>query len=113
GPDGIGGYTDNFDEVKYGRNQKTTSFPNESLLTSTFNKDLYSRRGELLGEEGLFLGVVEIWGPGVNLHRTPFGGRSFEYFSEDANLNYLAAIPVVAGIESKGVQAGPKHLTGN
>ena len=113
GPDGIGGYTDNYDKDKYGNNQKTTSYPNESLLTATFSKDLMRRRGELLGEEGLFLGVVEIWGPGANLHRTPFGGRSFEYFSEDANLNYLAATPIVQGVESKGVHAGPKHLTGN
>ena len=59
------------------------------------------------------MGVVEIWGPGCNLHRTPFGGRSFEYFSEDANLNYLAASHIVAAIEAKGVHAGPKHLTGN
>ena len=113
GPDGIGGFTDNYDADTYGKNLKTTSYPNESLLAATFSKDLMRRRGELLGEEGLFLGVVEIWGPGCNLHRTPFGGRSFEYFSEDANLNYLAAIPIVEGIQSKGVHAGPKHLTGN
>ncbi len=113
GPDGIGGFTDNYDEEKYGYNPKTTSYPNESLLTSTFNKDLIRRRGELLGEEGLFLGVVEIWGPGANLHRTPFGGRNFEYFSEDANMNYLTAIPLIEGIQSKGVHAGPKHLAGN
>ena len=113
GPDGIGGFTDNYDAEKYGKNLKTTSYPNESLLAATFNKELMRRRGELLGDEGLFLGVVEIWGPGCNLHRTPFGGRSFEYFSEDANMNYLAAIPIVQGVESKGVHAGPKHLTGN
>ena len=112
GPDGIGGYTDNFSE-EYGRNLKTTSFPNESLLASTYNKELMRTRGEQLGEEGLYLGVVEIWGPGCNLHRTPFGGRSFEYFSEDANMNYLCAIPIVQGVESKGVHAGPKHLAGN
>lgn len=112
GPDGIGGYTDNF-SADYGKNLKTTSFPNESLLTASFNKDLYLKRGEQLGEEGLYLGVVEIWGPGCNLHRTPFGGRSFEYFSEDANLNYLAAAPIVRGVQSKGVNAGPKHLAGN
>ena len=113
GPDGIGGYTDSYNADTYGRNMQTTSYPNESLLTATFNKQSMRSRGELLGEEGLFMGLVEIWGPGVNLHRTPFGGRSFEYFSEDANLNYLAAIPIVQGIESKGVHAGPKHLTGN
>ncbi len=112
GPDGIGGYTDNY-SADLGKGLKTTSYPNESLLTAAFNKELLVNRGSLLGEEGLFMGVVEIWGPGCNLHRTPFGGRSFEYFSEDANLNYLAASHIVAAIEAKGVHAGPKHLTGN
>ena len=113
GPDGVGGYTDNYDKEKYGGNTKTTSYPNESLLAATFNKELMFSRGEMLGEEGLFMGVVEIWGPGCNLHRTPFGGRGFEYFSEDANMNYLSAIPIVQGVESKGVHSGPKHLAGN
>jgi beta-glucosidase len=113
GPDGVGGFTDIFDEEKYGFRTRTTSYPNLSILTASFDKDLMAKRGEFLGEEGLFLGVSEIWAPGVNLHRTPFGGRSFEYFSEDANMNYLAAIPYVNGIQSKGVNAGPKHLTGN
>ncbi len=112
GPDGIGGYTDNY-SAELGKGLKTTSYPNESLLTAAFNKELLTNRGALLGEEGLFMGLVEIWGPGCNLHRTPFGGRSFEYFSEDANLNYLAASNIVAAIEAKGVHAGPKHLTGN
>lgn len=112
GPDGIGGYTDNY-SAELGKGLKTTSYPNESLLTAAFNKDLLDKRGALLGEEGLFMGLVEIWGPGCNLHRTTFGGRSFEYFSEDANLNYLAASHIVSAIEEKGVHAGPKHLTGN
>ena len=112
GPDGIGGYSDNY-SAELGKGLKTTSYPNESLLTAAFNKELLKNRGALLGEEGLFMHLVEVWGPGCNLHRTPFGGRSFEYFSEDANLNYLAASHIVAAIEAKGVHAGPKHLTGN
>lgn len=112
GPDGIGGYSDNY-SAELGKGLKTTSYPNESLLTAAFNKELLENRGALLGEEGLFMHLVEVWGPGCNLHRTPFGGRSFEYFSEDANLNYLAASHIVAAIEAKGVHAGPKHLTGN
>lgn len=112
GPDGIGGYTDNY-SADLGKGLKTTSYPNESLLAAAFSKELLDNRGTLLGEEGLFMHLVEIWGPGCNLHRTPFGGRSFEYFSEDANLNYLAASHIVSAIEEKGVHAGPKHLTGN
>lgn len=113
GPDGIGGSISSFTEDKYGFNSPTACYTNESLLASSFNRELIKRRGELLGEEGLFLGIVEIWGPGVNLHRTPFGGRNFEYYSEDANLSYLCSIPFVQAIENKGVHAGAKHVTAN
>lgn len=110
GPDGVGG---TFDAEKYGDGRDDCCFPCELVLASTFNKDLMKRRGELMGEECLYLGMEENWMPGANLHRTPFGGRNFEYYSEDANMTYLCSIEEVAGIESKGVHAGPKHLTGN
>jgi beta-glucosidase len=113
GPDGIGGMVSAFDEAKYGFTVPTNAYTSETVLAATFNKDLIRRRGELMGEEGLFLGIMEIWGPGVNLHRTPFGGRNFEYYSEDATMNYLCAIPFVKAMQSKGVNAGPKHVTGN
>ena len=110
GPDGLGG---TFDAEKYKDGRDDTCFPTEVVLASTFNKDLMLRRGELLGEEALYLGMAQNWFPGSNLHRTPFGGRNFEYYSEDAVLTYLCQIPEVQGMESKGVHAGPKHLTAN
>ncbi len=110
GPDGLGG---TFDEEEYGDGRDDTCFPCELILASTFNKDLMQRRGELMGEEAMYLGMAQDWMPGANLHRTPFGGRNFEYYSEDAVMNYLCEIPEVLGMQSKGVQAGPKHLTGN
>ncbi|HHV09358.1 MAG TPA: beta-glucosidase [Clostridiales bacterium] len=113
GPDGIGGMVSAFDEAKYGFTAPTNCYTNESILASTFNKELMERRGALMGEEGLFLSIMENWGPGADLHRTPFGGRNFEYFSEDANMNYLCEIPYVTAMQSKGVNAGPKHITGN
>ena len=51
--------------------------------------------------------------PGINIHRTPFGGRNFEYYSEDSNMNYLCEIPEIEAVEAKGVSAGSKHLIGN
>lgn len=110
GPDGLGG---TFDEEAYGDGRDDTCFPCELILASTFNKDLMQRRGELMGEEAMYLGMAQDWMPGANLHRTPFGGRNFEYYSEDSVMNYLCEIPEVQGMESKGVHAGPKHLTGN
>ncbi len=113
GPDGIGGIVDNFKTSGYSTDVSTNCYTAEVVLASTFNKELMASRGELMGEEALFLGLVENWGPGVNLHRTPFGGRNFEYYSEDANMNYLCAIPVVEAFQSNGVSAGVKHVVGN
>lgn len=113
GPDGIGGGVSAFDAEKYGDGRNNCCYPCENILAATFNKDLLARRGELMGEEGLYLGVGVVWMPGMNLHRTPFGGRNFEYYSEDANMNYLCMIPEIQGVESKGIHVGGKHLTGN
>lgn len=110
GPDGVGG---KFDAEKYGDGRDDCAFPCENILASTFNKDLMMRRGELMGEEAQYLGMAYVWMPGVNLHRTPFGGRNFEYYSEDANMSYLCSAQTVQGMASKGVHAGAKHLTGN
>lgn len=110
GPDGVGG---TFDAEKYGDGRNDCCFPCENILAATFNKDLMARRGELMAEEAIYLGMAEVWMPGVNLHRTPFGGRNFEYYSEDANMNYLCVIPEVQAMEAKGVHAGEKHVAGN
>lgn len=66
-----------------------------------------------MAEEAMYLGMAQVWMPGVNLHRTPFGGRNFEYYSEDAVMSYLCIIPEVQAMESKGVHAGAKHVAGN
>lgn len=110
GPDGVGG---TFNKETYGDGRADCCFPCENILASTFNKELLKRRGELMGEEAMYLGMATIWMPGANLHRTPFGGRNFEYYSEDATMNYLCMIPEIQAVESKGVHAGMKHLTGN
>ena len=110
GPDGVGGV---FSKELYGDGRNDCCFPCEVILASTFNKDLMRRRGELMGEEAMYLGMTHVWMLGANLHRTPFGGRNFEYYSEDATMNYLCQIPESEGIASKGVHAGMKHLVGN
>lgn len=110
GPDGVGG---TFNASLYGDGRDDTCFPCELILASTFNKELMQRRGELMAEESLYLGLASVWMPGGNIHRTPFGGRNFEYYSEDAVMNYLCEIPEIEAMESKGVHAGMKHLVGN
>ncbi len=100
-----------------GQEIRATRYPSKTILTATFNKSLYERRGSLMGEEGLWScnhkGLVENFGIGTDLHRTPFGGRSLEYCSEDANMTYLCTIPETIAIQKKGVLASPKHVAGN
>ncbi len=100
-----------------GKDIRATRYPSKTILTATFNKSLYERRGSLMGEEGLWScnnkGLVENFGIGTDLHRTPFGGRSLEYCSEDANMTYLCTIPETIAIQKKGVLASPKHVAGN
>lgn len=94
-------------------NEKCTTYPSMPILGATYNKELITRRGELMGEESLFAGVNVVNGPGLNLHRTPFNGRSCIYYSEDANLTYLIAEAENVGMLKKGVTTAVKHFVLN
>lgn len=96
-----------FDQVK------CTTWPGEPNLAATFNRDIIRRRGELMGEHCMWTKTQSINGPGCNLHRTPFNGRSSIYFSEDANLTYLVSQYEAYGYRSKGASAGAKHFVLN
>ena len=67
----------------------------------------------MLGEESMFANCPQLWSPGADLHRTPYGGRNFEYYSEDGNMSYLCISVEVAAMRSKGVVTAPKHFVGN
>jgi beta-glucosidase len=115
GPDGIGpnDLSDHFDKNKYGDDREVCCYTCQLVLASSFNRDLLHSRGELMGEEAGYMGFMAVWCPGGNLHRTPFGGRNFEYYSEDGTVGYLMAPEEVKGMEERGVHAGMKHLAGN
>ena len=113
GPDGVGGMAGKYNEKLYGDGRDSECFPCENILAATFSRDLLTQRAELMAEECLYMNLASDWMPGGNLHRTPFGGRNFEYYSEDAVLTYLCAIPEVQTMEKKGVHAGMKHMVGN
>ncbi len=86
---------------------------NEVILGCTFNKDLILEWGRLMGNDGLWSGNYMIWGCAANLHRSPWNGRNFEYYSEDPMLsNYMAAATVKGALEY-GIIVGPKHLAFN
>ena len=84
-----------------------------SLLSATWNEELMAQRGSLMANQALFLDDTVIWTGGGNLHRTPFGGRQAEYYSEDANLCYLISIIEMTEMERHGVMAGIKHFAAN
>jgi beta-glucosidase len=88
-------------------------YTDQVVLSSTWNSDLFHHRGEMRGEEMLFSGVYQNYGPGGDLHRNPFGGRNYEYSSEDADFTYLCTSQIVSGMQSKGVSAEIKHLAVN
>lgn len=90
-----------------------TYYPCATACASTWNKDLMRRMGESLGEEAIALHTDVLLAPGVNLHRHPFCGRNFEYFSEDPFLAGRMAAEYVNGIQSKGIGACVKHFVAN
>ena len=91
----------------------TNCYVNPNLAASSWDEDMFLRRGEFIGEDCLFLGLNTQWGPGANMHRSPFSGRNFEYLSEDSVLYYELIGSQVAGTESKGVTVAIKHFFAN
>ena len=90
-----------------------TCFPTASCLASTWDVDLIKQMGIALGEECIALNVDVLLGPGVNMKRSPLGGRNFEYFSEDPYLAGELAASYIDGVQSKGVGVSLKHFAAN
>ena len=90
-----------------------TSIPNGTLLACTFNLELVEYIGILLGLEMKNYNIDTLLGPGLNIHRHPFNGRNFEYFSEDPLLTGMMAGAYVRGIQKTGRTCTLKHLACN
>ena len=90
-----------------------TSFPSEGIWASTFDTEMIEKVGDFLAEDARLNGVDMMYAPGMNIHRTPFGGRAHEYFSEDPYLTATAAIAEVSGMKKKGVIGVLKHFAFN
>ncbi len=90
-----------------------TCFPTASALASSWNPELIRRVGVALGLESQASDVQILLGPGVNMKRSPLGGRNFEYFSEDPLLAGKMAVAYIEGVQSQGVGTSLKHYAVN
>ncbi|MFD4862514.1 glycoside hydrolase family 3 C-terminal domain-containing protein [Streptomyces atratus] len=88
-------------------------FPNPTALAAAWDESLVLRAGTLMGAQARAAGVDWLLAPVLNLHRSPFGGRHFECYSEDPLLTGRIAASFVRGVQSTGVAATAKHFAGN
>ncbi|GHH30683.1 glycoside hydrolase family 3 C-terminal domain-containing protein [Lentzea cavernae] len=98
-----------------GWDERRTSLalPSPSALGATWDEELVGRLGGLLAAEARRKGVDVLLAPVLNLHRTPYGGRHFECFSEDPLLTSRLGVAYVRGVQAGGVAATPKHFVAN
>lgn len=88
-------------------------FPSSVMLANSWNKDMAYDFGENIGNMADDMDVSGWYAPAMNIHRSAFGGRNFEYYSEDPVLSGNSATNAVKGAKSKGVYAYIKHFALN
>lgn len=96
-----------------GNSVPATCFPTASALSASWDADLLAEVGRTIGIEAQALGIQILLGPGLNMKRSPLGGRNFEYLSEDPVLAGELAAAFVDGVQGEGVGACPKHFVAN
>lgn len=89
------------------------AWPAEVVMSSTWNKDLIEEVGIHIGEDSIAANVAGWYAPGIDIHRSPYSGRNFEYFSEDGYLSGIIAASEMKGVRSMGVIAYMKHFALN
>lgn len=90
-----------------------TAYPGNPVVAQTWNKNLAYRYGMSFGKDMISVSVNGLYGFGCNIHRTPFGGRNFEYYSEDAFLSGEILSFAIKGLQNTGRYAFIKHLALN
>jgi beta-glucosidase len=113
GPHGLRKPLPNSDPLNTNQSVPATSFPTACATACSFDRDLLRRMGEALGEKCARENVSVLLGPGVNIKRSPLGGRNFEYFSEDPYLAGELAAEMVKGVQSRETGTSLKHFAAN
>lgn len=113
GPHGIRKQAGAGDHLGLNESLPATCFPTAATIANSWDEELGKEIGKALGEEASVLDVQVLLGPGLNIKRSPFCGRNFEYFSEDPYLAGKMAASYIRGVQSHGVYACPKHFAVN
>lgn len=90
-----------------------TGFPSSSTLAQTWNADLAREEGRTIGTQALQNGYTGWYAPATNMHRSPFNGRNYEYYSEDSLLSGVICGSTVTGANQAGVYTYVKHFICN
>ena len=106
GPAGVRG-------ERWDEREPSANVPSPTALAATWDEALVEEVGRVLAFEARRKGVDVLLAPTVNLHRTPYGGRHFECFSEDPLLTARIAVAYVRGVQGGGVGATVKHFVAN
>lgn len=106
--DGPAGFNNNVSSP--GKSSEYTLFPSESLLGCSWSKEIAYDIGEAQGKVGSSMGINGWYGPGVNLHRSVYNSRNYEYFSEDAVLSGKLASQMIIGAKENNVYCYLKHF---
>lgn len=104
GPEGMNG------QFKYGDRRNCTGWATLPIVGASWNHDLQTRFGEMYGEDALYASIPIAYAPGADTLRSPYSGRTSEYFSEDGVLSYYAAKNVSHGMRNKGLIGTVKHF---
>ena len=108
--DGPAGFNLNTVSLNEGDASKWTAYPSETLIGCTWNKELAEKMGLCMGLEAQATTVQGWYAPGVNLHRTPYTARNYEYYSEDPLLSGVFAAKVIIGAKTNGLYCYLKHF---
>lgn len=94
-------------------NDSCTAFPALTCLAATWDKEASALYGKSIGEEARYREKDVLLGPGVNIYRTPFNGRNFEYMGEDPFLAGEMCVPYIQEVQKNGVAVCLKHFALN
>lgn len=113
GPHGLRKQREGGDHLGIGDSVPATCFPPAAGLGQSWDPELLERVGAALAAEARAEDVQVLLGPGVNIKRSPLGGRNFEYYSEDPHLSGVLGSAWVTGLQGGGVGASLKHFALN